>query len=372
MSVYHRPKLAEELCDRFDRNILADAISGMFLAAPRRTGKSTFLREDLIPAMAARGWVTVYVDLWSDKGRDPASLIQESITTALREYDGKLAKLAPKIGVERVGTAGTHIDLNKIGQPGGATLADSLDHLAKRADGPVALVVDEAQHALMSASGINAMFALKAARDHLNQGGERRLFLVFTGSHRDKLGHLVLNKSQPFFGSTITNFPLLDRAVTDAYTMKVNSRLSADNQLAPDAVWQSFVLVGHRPELLASIVREVAVDLGAAARLDVLLQERAGDWRQRVFSSMESDFALLTNVQKAVLRVMSEKGRNFAPFTDDSMEAYRRVTGEESLGRTTVQAALDALREKGLVWRSARGVYALEDESWAEWIKLAP
>jgi hypothetical protein len=33
----------------------------------------------------------------------------------------------------------------------------------------------------------------------------------------------------------------------------------------------------------------------------------------------------------------------------------------------TVQAALDGLREKNLIWRSARGAYALEDESLAQW-----
>gem|GEM_PF-4011755 len=56
------------------------------------------------------------------------------------------------------------------------------------------------------------MFVLKAARDALNQGLERGdggLRLVLTGSNRDKLAHLVLNKNQPFFGPGITPFPLL-------------------------------------------------------------------------------------------------------------------------------------------------------------------
>jgi hypothetical protein len=36
--------------------------SGLFLAAPRRTGKSTFMREDLVPAPKDRGMLTTYVE----------------------------------------------------------------------------------------------------------------------------------------------------------------------------------------------------------------------------------------------------------------------------------------------------------------------
>ena len=48
---FHRPGLAESYCDSLGGQGLADSRSGLFLAAPRRTGKSTFLREDLLPAM---------------------------------------------------------------------------------------------------------------------------------------------------------------------------------------------------------------------------------------------------------------------------------------------------------------------------------
>lgn len=46
--LFHRPQLAE----RIAKQVLTVAVgsaasSGVFLAAPRRTGKSTFVREDL-------------------------------------------------------------------------------------------------------------------------------------------------------------------------------------------------------------------------------------------------------------------------------------------------------------------------------------
>lgn len=34
-----------------------------------------------------------------------------------------------------------------------------------------------------------------------------------------------------------------------------------------------------------------------------------------------------------------------------------------------MQAALDALRDKNLIWKESRGAYALEDESLALWFR---
>ena len=65
--VFRRPTLARSIADGLVGAGIQDFTSGLFLAAPRRTGKSTFLREDLIPECQLRGWLAVYVDLWADK-----------------------------------------------------------------------------------------------------------------------------------------------------------------------------------------------------------------------------------------------------------------------------------------------------------------
>jgi hypothetical protein len=59
--------------------------AGQFLAAPRRTGKSTFLRRDLVPLLRARGLHTIYVDLWSDRAADPGLLIADALAADLRQ-----------------------------------------------------------------------------------------------------------------------------------------------------------------------------------------------------------------------------------------------------------------------------------------------
>ena len=53
--VFHRPELARRMSEvALGRDMLAGD-TGLFLAAPRRTGKSTFLKRDLVPAFEAAG-----------------------------------------------------------------------------------------------------------------------------------------------------------------------------------------------------------------------------------------------------------------------------------------------------------------------------
>lgn len=78
--VFHRPDLAKEVADlALGRKALGRANAGVFLAAPRRTGKTTFLLQDLKPALEAEGVHVVYVDLWANQDISPTELISHAI-----------------------------------------------------------------------------------------------------------------------------------------------------------------------------------------------------------------------------------------------------------------------------------------------------
>jgi len=124
---FHRPALAQGYCDSLEGTEIADSRSGLFLAAPRRTGKSTFLREDLLPAMQNRGWTTIYVDLWSDKSKDPAVLITNAIQAKIGTFAGAIKRLAKSAGIEKVNIYGTlSLNLDALDLPAGLTLTDAL------------------------------------------------------------------------------------------------------------------------------------------------------------------------------------------------------------------------------------------------------
>ncbi len=85
--LFRRPALARGYADALLGTGPFDRSSGLFLAAPRRTGKTPFVRTDLVDELRSRGAVVVYADLWADRQRDPAALIADALKTALRDLD---------------------------------------------------------------------------------------------------------------------------------------------------------------------------------------------------------------------------------------------------------------------------------------------
>ena len=365
---YRRPALATAYCAALIGSGIEDARSGLFLAAPRRTGKSTFLRQDLIPALTHLGWLPVYIDLWVKKDTDPAQLIAAAVKSALTQFDGIITKLAKASGLEKVNVFGALVlNFQSASLPLNVTLPDALEALQIAAGCPVAVVIDEAQHALSTPEGMAAMFALKAARDHLNQGldARQKLFLVFTGSNQDKLSRLVLKRDQPFYGCRVSKFPLLDRGYSDDYTSYINTKLASDNQFDADDMWAAFNLAGRRPEMLKAIIADLALG-GGTESLREKLKTGAQAFRDNIWGEMDSDFNALTKIQQAVLVRLIETGAAYEPFKETSLAAYSAHAGRR-VSSSDAQAALAALREKNLVWQATYGDYALEDESMAIW-----
>ena len=371
--LYHRHELASRLADDLTGRGPFSYTSGLFLAAPRWTGKSTFMRDDLRPALTQLGVLTTYVDLWEDKQRDPAQLIAEALKTTLRGLDSWGAKALRKSGIAKISVAGAlTFDVDKVGAKYGATLTEAFKAIVTRTGKPTALIVDEAQQALATTAGMDAMFALKAARDALNQGGAiaggPALLMVFTGSHRDKLANLVLKRDQPFFGATITDFPRLGRDYTDAYTDWLHDRLAANNRFDKDQVWAAFQVLGHRPEKLEEVLRYHAFGPAKAAGLAAELADDARDLRERNWEEYDGEFSGLSPLQRAILGRLIELDARFVPFAAASLAAYA-----EDLGRpvtaSEAQGALDALRTLNIVWRNGRSAYALEDQGMVDWFR---
>ena len=372
--VFHRPELAARMVDMtLGRDILAGD-SGLFLAAPRRTGKSTFLKRDLVPAFEAAGVTPVYIDLWSDRARDPARVILEGLVRAVQERDPALAKAVRRSGLSKV-SLGSWLSLDLAqgaGTPGSMTFTDVVRELLDRTGRPVVLVVDEAQHATTTDAGRNAMFALKSARDVLNgeaketAWGNVNLGLVFTGSNRDKLASLMMGRSQPFFGSSITPFPLLGRDYVDAFVGHVNTGLSEGHRLVVEETLEAFEAVGSRPQLLLAAVNAYVVGRIGEAGPGRSLMEGARLVQEAQWTEFELHWAALTPLQRAVLGRLVDRGSGFKPFDAAALDAYGRAVGGP-VTPSEAQSALDALREKGVVVRLERGLYTLEDGSMPDW-----
>ena len=378
MEVFHRKSLAAQLA----RQILGEHAgsatpSGVFLAAPRRTGKSTFIREDLRPELEAGGSVVVYADLWEDRKADPGQVILSAVRAELAKHDGVIKRLARAAGIEKVNLnamgGGVALTLDKIGMPDGISVAAALAALSDETRQRIVLVIDEAQHAITSETGNNALFALKAARDELNSSRHHGLRIVATGSNRDKLAMLRNNREQAFYGAPLVDFPLLG----PDYVQWFCERVSLPGKLDPKAVSTLFKQASYKPEILAAAADMLRFDFELKAK-DVATRFRAAVLQQVDAADAELLRIVhsLTPLQSAVLRVLAARGKDYAPFETSSVGAYQAVLKSDDPRAprpdvSNIQQALSALQDRGLAWKAARGVYDIEDSNIVSVLKRA-
>jgi len=369
-TVFHRTQLA----DRMAQGVMASAVgsaaaSGLFLAAPRRTGKSTFVREDLRPALQNRGATVLYVDLWANRKADPGAVIVGAVRAELARHEGVVARLARSAGMEKVTVGGVAFSLDRVGLGKEISLSAALAALSDETRQPIVLLIDEAQHAIATEAGYDALFALKAARDELNSSEHHGLRIVATGSNRDKLAMLRNSKDQAFFGAPLVAFPPLDADYIQWFCKGVGLA----GPLDPDAVTKLFERAGHWPEILGAAADSIRFDFNiapadAAAAFAQAVDEQIEEVDLQTLRVIQA----LTPLQSAVLRVLAREGEKYAPFEAGTMERYRAMLAALAPGETmvpevsNVQAALGALQDKSLVWKEKRGVYSLEESMTAE------
>lgn len=368
---FQRKALAEQLVEALKgKAVFGDAHNGLFLAAPRRTGKSTFLQNDLKPALERHGVVVVYVDLWADQQRDPGGLIAEAIALALQPHLGAIARTAKAAGLESVSIGGVlKIDTAKIGKPDGMTLTAALRALHKAAKAPVALIVDEAQQALTSEAGENAMAALKSARDQINAPGKVNLMLVMSGSDRDKLLRLVNVNGAPFYGSQIQRMPELGGDFIAHIATLIEAQQPKLAPLNVAALEDAFDLFGARPQFFMAALGDALSPLsGVKGRLEKVLKLAAQQRQADDETQMESGYLGLKPLERAVLWRLLEQGQRFRAYDADALRFYLQKTGER-VTVPKVQNALETLRQQNpaLIWKSVRGEYAVDDAAMHRW-----
>ena len=372
-----RTTLARDTADAMQgKSLFGDAANGLFLAAPRRTGKSTFLQRDLAPELDSRSIAVVYGDLWADQKRDPASLIAEAIGKVINLHLGWIAKAAKATCLENITVAGVlKMDTSRIGKPDGATLTEALHTLGEVSGKPVALIIDEAQHALTSESGETAMTALKSARDTLNGSDQVQLMLVMSGSDRDKLLRLVNTNGAAFYGSTVQKMPELGMDFIDFVVTLIersNPRLAPVNS---SKLLEAFRLFGARPQFFSDAMASALNPLSSAeGRFEDQLLRAGGQRQIEDEAQMESEFMALRPIEQVVLWRLLELQSRFRPYDAEALKFYRDkllVVGQSSARVTAqiAQAAVDAIRQRtpALVWKSARGEYSVDDAMMHSW-----
>ena len=367
--VFHRPDLAKRLANYL---MSEDGSSGVFITGPRRTGKSTFIREDLIPLLhAVHATHVVYVDLWEDQTANPGEVIVDSIRGELLKFESFILKAAKEMGVSRTKVANLEVDLNAIGLGKGETLNKAMTVLAAAAKKPVTLIIDEAQHSQVTEQGRQALYAIKAARDAMNASTGPGFRLLATGSNSDKLATLVEDKDQAFYQAPLIPLPHLGKEYLDW----LRERLSLEIKPSREVLIKAFAMCNYRPEPSRAICRELALRLDLTPdSIDTEFEKTV----QCVLAKTKANFFQHINglnpLDAAVLKVMARDGKRFAPYTKQSFVDYKvfllSIAGdtEVDINQSSVQQALERLRTEKFIWRAGRGAYFIEDPQQAVWL----
>jgi hypothetical protein len=367
MDLFHRSDLAEQMAKQLLKPGMLDQglRSGLFLSGLRRTGKTTFLRQDLIPALESMGAIVIYVDLWADTKADPATLVQAAIRQTLEDLQtpasGVLGRLKKLKGLD-LGAVGLKFgfQLHDVGAKGGTTLAQALTELVDLAKTDVVLIVDEVQQALAGDDGSQMLLAIKAARDAINPRPNTPGHFLFigTGSHRAQVVGMTLQGKHAFAGATSVDYPTLGEDYVE-YVLKGLALEGAKVLPSLPVAVAAFVTLGRRPEEMTRALRQLQQhDQKEADHLfpviAATLKSAAADVELR---KVEDLGVLATAVFDRIARV---DGDATGLFGADALGEYAALVSRE-VTADQVQRIAEELRDANVIMRKGHGVYAVTD-----------
>jgi hypothetical protein len=376
--IFSRPALAAQMARQLTHpDMLSEGLrSGLFISGLRRTGKTTFLRQDLIPALEREQALVIYVDLWSDTKANPAQLVRDALRKALSELQtpgsALLTRLARVSGVD-VGAFSFKFGfkLEKVGEPGGTSLAEVVTELVDQARRDVVLIIDEVQQAITTEEGNQLLLALKAARDAVNPRPETPGHFLFigTGSHRAMVSELTTRRTQAFNGATSIAFPVLDADYVD-YVLERVAADGVQNLPSSAVAVQAFRTLGHRPEELIKALRQLHLNLPPGSDPDAYLPVIASTLRSAAADIELAKVEQLGSLASAIFaRIAASDGDAKGIFSAEAAAEYTRAVGRE-VKIEEIQPVVNELTAANIVMRRGHGLYAVTDpfvqETWRE------
>lgn len=362
--VFHRTAYARDMAEQLlkpsplQRNVR----SGVFLSGIRRVGKTTFLRQDLVPALESQGAVVIYIDLWADRLKSPTTLVLEAVRDTLTQLQTPGSGLLGRIKGLNLGAMGINlgIQIDNIGASHGSTLAQVFVALVAQAKVNVVLIIDEVQQATGSDEGHNLLHALKAARDAVNTQPDTPGYFIFlgTGSHKSLITDMATRRSQPFTGAVSAAYELLGQDFVQWQLERVAS--TPGTQLPSlKAAWEGFQTMGNRPEeLLKALIQLQAAPGPADTAFEIIcktLAASAADVELRVLE----DFGDLGKAIFARIANGKEDGVS-GLFSAAALTEYSSHTGG-IVDVTQVQNLADKMIAANLIARPGHGLYAVAD-----------
>jgi hypothetical protein len=357
---FSRPALAA----RYFEQLLGGTSGRLALFGPRRTGKTSLITREIVPLAADAGMVPVYCDCWQDRLDPLGSIIfaLESVIEGLEVPKSRTGRRL-KTEVKKLGAAGFSIEFGT--EPTGRA-PDSpyfkvdwlLGRLIARARRPILLIVDEVQGIGEHKEGERIAGALRTALTR----HEQAVRVLFTGSSETQLTKMFAQARASLYQfAARTAYEPLDgdfvKHVAQRFTQATKRSLNEDR------CQEILRLLGNQPEAFLAVVQ---APLARADRTledglqSLLTPDTATPWTQYWQQS--------TLLQQAVLVTA---GTGVQLTSEAGLKEIGAVAHSPGLSHSSVQRAIGALRNRGLIERStlsSKALYSLTDPVFELWI----
>ena len=365
--IWHCPR--RELATRYLALLQAGPVVSTTIFAPRRTGKTVFLRKDLTPAAEAAGFKVAYVDLWQTRlnpgiaivrGLEEASAAKGLKQRALRKMTEPLKRVKASA---QVGALEGALEFEMGDAKKEATeLALRIEELIVKllAKRQLLLLIDEAQE--LARNKENELIAM-ALRTAITKNSDK-MRVVFTGSSRSQLANVFSNSNAPLFsvGATVQEFPRLGQEFVDFVAKKFHA--SSGRILDVGAGWKAFQEFHQQPEPFLSAVVALLMDPALTFERSVAIEKAEQDKEE----NHEGTWASLDAMQRELLLIFVADPQS-KPFGKETRATLAKALGVSSVSVTDVQYSLNTLKIKTIVSKAPGGIHVFESAAFERWLR---
>lgn len=367
-TIWHcpRPVLAQSFLTLLGSGLVTS--TSMF--APRRTGKTVFLRQDLTPAAEAAGYTVAYADLWQTRTNPGIAIIRgleealEPKGFAQRAMHALRSPIRKVKGSASMSQAKAEFEVELSDPKEKATeMALRIEQLVSElvARKPLLLLVDEAQELARSKENELMATALRTAMTK----NRDKVRVVFTGSSRSQLAHVFSDAQAPLYsvGAAVQNFPLLDREFVEFVANKF--ACSCGRKLDVERANTLFKETFHQmpePFLSAVVAMLMEPSLGLEEACARQMEEDAR------LENHETTWASLEPLQRELVKLCRFEP-HVLPFAKTTRKTLAALVGKKELAASTVQHALNALAQRNVLSKSSRGTYEFDNPAFAHWLR---
>ncbi len=351
---YPRAELAAQILSVFESGLS----SSFIFFAPRRMGKTEFLRKDIQPLAEAKGWNVFYFS-FLDAADDPTAKFKQALeqfinTQGVMTKVKNAVKAVTKVsaGVSKVNAGIEFNNQSKIE----SGIKELLDRLAKRQK--ALLLMDEVQALANNKKNDTFIAGFRTALDMYKDN----LKVIFTGSSQAGLRKMFSEAKAPFFhfGQNLV-FPELDKGFTDHLCQVF--KMVTQRKLNQQELWKAFTELHKVPLLARGLVERMALNpgLGITQAKQELVTEIFGN---REFEDKWQNFSVLEQV---ILKELAGGSQHI--FSKKMRERLAIKLALQELSVPMIQGTIKKLIRKGMIGKAEGRVgYSIDDPNFKNWL----